>query len=101
MEFGALVDGVYDVVHVPDTSIHGDELKIPPVFPSFQVTLPVGVVGELELSITVTVNVSAVPTTYDAGFGVTLTDVVWDAFTVAFTVRLDVPELVWCAVSPL
>jgi hypothetical protein len=83
MRFGALADGVYDVVHVLDDKIHGDELKVPPVFPSFQVTFPVGVVGELELSITVTVNGIAIPDTRGEEFGDIIIEVVSNETTVS------------------
>jgi hypothetical protein len=46
------------VVHVPDASAQEDGLKEPPAFASFQVTVPVGVVGELEVSFTVAVSIT-------------------------------------------
>ena len=91
-----MVDGVYDVVHVPDASVQEDELNAPPTLPSPQVIVPVGVVGELDVSATVTVNVSGVPDTYDAGFGVTVTDVEESKLDV----KMDVPEFAVCPVSP-
>jgi hypothetical protein len=88
---------VYDVVHVLDASVQEEELNVPPVFPSPQVIVPVGVVGELDVSVTVTVNVSAVPATYDAGFGVTVTD----TGESELGAKEDVPELAVCPVSPV
>jgi hypothetical protein len=58
MEFGALAAGVYDVVHVFADKIHVVELNEPPAFPSFQVIVPVRVIGELEVSVTVAVKVT-------------------------------------------
>ena len=97
IEFGAPEDGVYDVVHMPDDRVHVDELNEPPEFPSLQDTVPLGVVGELDPSDTVEVNVIAFPGTKDAEFGVMATDV-------GCTVIIEsgnVPELVWCVASPL
>ena len=51
------------MVHVFADKVHVGGLKEPPAFASFQVTVPVGGVGELDVSLTVTVNVSAVPAT--------------------------------------
>jgi hypothetical protein len=73
MEFGALAAGVYDVVHVFADKIHIVELNEPPAPPSFQDTCPLGVVGALEVSVTVTVNGMAVPDTKDDEFGVMTT----------------------------
>lgn len=90
MEFGALDDGVYDVVHVPDDTVHDDELNEPPAPPSLHDTVPLGVVGEFDVSDTVEVNVIAFPGTKDAEFGVMATDVVW----IVSMVSGSVPELV-------
>lgn len=92
MEFGALDDddGVYDVVHVPDDKVHDDELNEPPAPPSLHDTVPLGVVGEFDVSDTVEVNVIAFPGTKDAEFGVMATDVVW----IVSMVSGSVPELV-------
>lgn len=76
IEFGAPVDGVYDVVHMPDDMVHVEELKEPPALPSFHDTVPLGVVGEFDVSDTVDVNVITFPGTKDAEFGVMTTDVV-------------------------
>ncbi len=75
MEFGALEGGVYDVVQMPDDNVHADELNEPPVFPSLHDTIPLGVVGEFDVSVTVEVNVIAFPGVKDAEFGVMTTDV--------------------------
>lgn len=56
---------VYDVIQLPDANIHDEGLNAPPALLSLQDTAPVGVVGELEASLTVTVNV-----TDDPGFAV-------------------------------
>ena len=81
---------MYAVVHIPVDNVHTEELNVPPTFSSSQVIVPVGVVGELDVSVTVAVNVSVFPTTYDEGFGDTVTDVGESRF---FT-KPDVPELV-------
>jgi hypothetical protein len=96
MEFVEPEDGVYDVVHVFVDKVHVDELNDPPAFPSPQDTVPVGVVGEFDVSVTVTVNVTAVPGTKGPEFGVTITDVVCTAATASDNVE----ELVLCVVSP-
>ena len=90
IEFGELDDGVYVVVHVPDDKVHADELNVPPAFPSLHDTIPLGDVGELDVSVTVVVNVTAVPGTKDAEFGDTLTDV----GCIVSTESDNVPELV-------
>ena len=54
-------------------SVHEPEpLKLPPFPPSLQETLPVGVVGLLPVSVTVTVKVIMLPAATDDGLGVTL-----------------------------
>ena len=58
MLFGELEGGSYDTLQLPDESVHEDGLNVPPMLPSFQETLPVRVVGELEVSVTVAVNFS-------------------------------------------
>lgn len=55
-----------------------------------------GVIGELELSVTVAVNVTDPPGDTDAGFGVTDSVVAW----IVFIVKADVPAFVWCMPSP-
>ena len=49
------------MVQLVDESVQDDELNIPPAFPSLHDIIPVGVVGELEVSVTVTVNVACDP----------------------------------------
>jgi len=75
MEFVALDDGVYDVVHVPDDKLQEGEPNTPPAFPSLQVIVPVGIFCEFDVSATVAVNVMAVPITKDGELEVTVTDV--------------------------
>ena len=81
---------MYDVVHVPDSNVQEDVPNTPPTLPSLQVTSPVGVFCEFDVSATVTVNVSVSPDTYDAGFG-DIVDVVGDN---PFDVNDTVPEFV-------
>ena len=90
IEFGAPVDGVYDVVHMPDDRVHVEELKEPPALPSLHDTVPLGVVGEFDVSDTVDVNVIAFPGVKDAEFGVMATDVV----CIESMANGNVPELV-------
>jgi hypothetical protein len=71
---GGFAGGVYVTVHVPDASVHVDELNVPPKFPSLQIIVPVGIFWESAGSATVAVNVTAVPDTYVAGFGDTVTN---------------------------
>lgn len=75
-------------MQIPDASVQEGELNVPPIFPSPHVIVPVGVVGEFDESVTVTVNVSVIPDTYDAGFGDTVTDVEESELVV----KIDVPE---------
>ncbi len=82
--------GVYDVVHVPDVSVQEDVPNTPPILPSLQVTAPVGIFCEFDVSITVAVNVSVLPDMYDAGFGDTVTDV----GASRLEVKTNVPEFV-------
>ncbi len=84
-----VVPEVYDVVQLPDDSIQEGGWNVPPLLPSLHVTLPIRLVGEAELSATVTVNVTSVPEFTVDGFGVTVVLVEWSS-----TVNDDVPELV-------
>ena len=68
---------MYDTVQLPDESVQDGELNMPPVFPSLHDMVPVGVVGELEVSVTVTVNVTWAPEFTVDGFGVTVVVVEW------------------------
>ena len=90
IEFGGVAEGVYVVVHTPDDKTQFTGPNVPPAPPSAQDIVPVGVVGELEVSATVEVNVTEPPGGTVAGFGVTETVGV---LSVA-VVRLAVPELV-------
>lgn len=87
---GELVAGVYDVVQVPDVSVQDDVPNTPPVLPSLQVTTPVGMFCEFDVSVTVAVNVSALPDAYDAGFG----DIVTVVGASRLEVKTNVPEFV-------
>jgi len=49
--------GAYVVVQLPDDSVQEEGLKVPPLFPSLQDTVPVGML-KLELPAIVTVNVA-------------------------------------------
>ena len=55
---GASVGVVYVVVQLPviPSNVHTVELNEPPALPSSNVTVPTGVVGELNLSVTVALN---------------------------------------------
>jgi len=75
MEFVALDDGVYDVVHIPADNVHVVELNNPPALPSLHVIVPVGTFCEFAVSATVAVSVMAVPTTKDGELEVMVTDV--------------------------
>jgi len=82
---------VYDVVHIPPDSVHVVELNTPPAFPSLHDRVPLGIVGELAVSVTVAVSVIALPGTKDGELEVMDTDV--ESIT-EFTVIEYVPELV-------
>jgi hypothetical protein len=56
-ELGEFMATVYDVVHPPDGNVQEVGLNVPPALLSVHITLPDGVVGELEVSIIVAVNV--------------------------------------------
>lgn len=78
--------------------MHVELLKLPPFPPSFQTTVPVGVIGVLLVSETVTVNFFVFPIAIVvAGLGVTLVEVVCET---ELTVSDDAPELPTCEVSP-
>ena len=61
MLFGWFADGVYDTVQLPDESVQEGELNVPPILPSLHDTVPVGMIVELEPSVTVAVNVACDP----------------------------------------
>ena len=54
------VDGVYVVAQLPEDRVQEVGLNVPPLFPSLQDTIPVGI-SELELPATVTVNMAWEP----------------------------------------
>jgi hypothetical protein len=58
---GELVAGVYDTVQPLDDNVQEEGLNVPPALLSFHNMVPVGVVGELEVSLTVTVSVTDDP----------------------------------------
>ncbi|MHB8601977.1 MAG: hypothetical protein ACYC9R_05000 [Nitrosotalea sp.] len=62
---------MYETVHEPDDNVQEAWSNMPPPFPSLHDTELVGVIGELELSVTVAVNVTDPPGYTVAGFGVT------------------------------
>ena len=88
---------MYDVVQTPDVSGHDAVSNTPPALPSLQVTVPVGIFCEFDVSVTVAVNDSVCPDAYDAGFGDTVTDVGESRLDV----KTSVPEFVECMLSPL
>jgi len=62
---------VYETVHEPDASVQEVWSNVPPPFPSLHDTELVGVIGELELSVTVAVNATELPGNTDTELGVT------------------------------
>ena len=68
---------------------------MPPAFPSLHDTVPVGTVGKLDVSATVTVNLTCDPLVVVAGFGVIVVLVPCNGFTV----KVEVPELRECVLS--
>jgi len=90
-----VVDGVYVTVQLPEDSVHGRPLKVPPALPSLQLTVPLGVVAvPEEVSATVAVNVIVFPIMTVADPGNTVVLVVRRV-----TVSVDDPELVKCVAS--
>jgi hypothetical protein len=67
-----LADGVNTVVQSPDDSVQEGGLNVPPALPSLHDTVPVGVVGEAELSATVAVNVIDPPEETVEGLGLSV-----------------------------
>lgn len=54
-----MLDGaVYVMLHTPDDKLQEDELNVPPIFPSLQVTVPVGIFCEFDVSVIVAVIVT-------------------------------------------
>ena len=56
-----LMAAVYETSQLPDESVHEEGLKVPPALLSVSVTIPAGIVGELEVSETNIVNVTDPP----------------------------------------
>ena len=56
MELGEFAAGVNTVVQSPDDSVHEEGLNVPPAVPSLHDTVPVGAVGEVEVSAIVAVS---------------------------------------------
>ena len=79
-------------------SVHVAPTKIPPLPPSPHATVPVGVLGEPLVSVTVTVKVTEFPMVTEAGLGVMLTEVVSSEGLV--TLNVETPELAECVESP-
>ena len=76
-------------------SVQLGALKLPaPLL--LKLTVPVGVVGVAEVSVTVAVHVESWLTTT----GLVQVTAVVVGFTAAVTVRTNVPELVWWVASP-
>ena len=46
IEFGGVIEGVYDTIQLPDESMQDDGTNVPPAFPSLHDTVPVGRVDE-------------------------------------------------------
>jgi len=69
---------VYVNEHVLEDELAADSvhcellLKLPPMPPSFQETVPVGVVGDPAVSVIVAVDVTELPTVRDEGMAVTV-----------------------------
>ncbi len=68
-----IVESVYDVIQLPDDSVHAAGLNVPPAPLSLNNMVPVGVMGDAEVSVTVTVNVVGVPGLPTAELGETVT----------------------------
>jgi hypothetical protein len=58
---GGFVEPVYDVVQLPDDNVQEEGLNVPPPLLSFHDIVPTGVLGELDVSVTVAVNVTDDP----------------------------------------
>lgn len=57
-----MLDGaVYVILHTPDDKLQEGELSIPPMLPSLQVMIPVGMFCEFVVSVTVAVIVACPP----------------------------------------
>lgn len=69
-----LDDAVYVTLHTPDCKLQEDELNIPPVLPSSQVMVPVGIFCDTDVSVTVAVIVTCPPDDVVGEDDVTKTD---------------------------
>ncbi len=76
-------------------NVHVELLKCPPTPPSLHDTVPVGMVGELLVSVTFALKVIVFPRATDDGFGVMVV-----AVERGLTVNADWPKLEACVVSP-
>jgi hypothetical protein len=83
---GAVVETVYEIIHLPDDSVHGVGLKVPPAPLSVNDNVPEGVIGELDVSMTVPLIVTTPPAFTVAGLGLMMTLDAW-----IFTVRETAP----------
>lgn len=71
-EFGGLSDGVYDTEQEAEDKLQKDKLNVPPAPPSLHDTMPSGMVGRLDVSVTVAVNSVPVPWFIVTVFGATV-----------------------------
>ncbi len=76
-------------------NVHEGLLKLPPAPPSLHDTVPVGMVGELLVSVTFALKVIVFPRATDDGFGVMVVVVLR-----SLTVNADWPKLKACVLSP-
>ena len=93
---GGLEEDMYDVVQLPSDKVHEVESKVPPALLSLNNTVPLGVVGELEVSVTDIVSMIVAPEFIVPEFGAIAVVVV----SSRLIVRGDVPVLVACVGSP-
>jgi len=104
MGFEILEDAVYATVHVPVANVQEVGLKVPPTPPSLQVIVPVGEVGELDVSVTVVVKVTWPPADTEFGFDTTVREVlsrVMALFVVAlFPVLVALLAIAWETSEP-
>lgn len=85
---GAFALGVYENTHALDESVHEVALNDPAALPSVHDTVPVGVVLELDVSLTLTTKIEPPLDTVD---GFWIMDVVVLCNT--FTVKAEMPAL--------
>lgn len=70
IEFGGLSDGVYDTEHEAADKLQKGRLNVPPALPSLHDTMPSGIIGRLDVSVTRAVNWVPVPWLIVTVFGV-------------------------------